>query len=286
MKKRKYILVLILLCLTFSNEIKEEKNIYNQTLGRDKDPKIESDISKLQLLYRKSSWTILTLPGLRFLTEIIYPKLTISHFNIKEKVVAFTIDDGFYGMDNPNGSMIDEVTDLFSKYDAKATFFITGSHCYLETQDLDLFFKNGHEIANHSMYDWPYDRYTKKQFLGDFNMTDSILSQYTNDVPKWYRAPHAKFSKVMDIVINEKGYKHVVCDVFANDTAIPDSKWIAKYILNRVKPGSILLIHMPEKGVREWNFEAMKLTLIGLKKMGYNVVNLSELQQISEINND
>ena len=43
---------------------------------------------------------------------------------------------------------------------------------------------------------------------------------------------------------------------------------------------------MPEKGVREWNFEAMKLTLIGLKKMGYNVVNLSELQQISEINND
>jgi len=90
----------------------------------------------------------------------------------------------------------------------------------------------------------------------------------------------------MDIVLKEKGYKHVVCDVFANDTAIPDSKWIAKYILKRVKPGSILLIHMPEKGVREWNFEAMKLTLIGLKKMGYNVVNLSELQQISEINND
>ncbi|MAP66991.1 MAG: hypothetical protein CMF80_04740 [Candidatus Marinimicrobia bacterium] len=285
MKMRKYILVVILLCMIFTNQI-EEKNIHNQILGRDKDPKIESDISKLQLLYRKSSWTILTLPGLRFLTEIIYPKSTISHFNIKEKVVAFTIDDGFYGMDNPNGSMIDEVTDLFSKYDAKATFFTSGSHCYLETQDLDLFFKNGHEIANHSMYDWPYDRYSKKQFLEDFNMTDSILSQYTNDIPKWYRAPHAKLSKVMDIVLKEKGYKHVVCDVFANDTAIPDSKWIAKYILKRVKPGSILLIHMPEKGVREWNFEAMKLTLIGLKKMGYNVVNLSELQQISEINND
>ena len=105
-----------MLCLIFPDEIKEEKNIFNQTLGRDKDPKIESDITKLQLYYRKSAWTILTFPGLRFLTNIIYPKSTISHFNIKEKIVAFTIDDGFYGIDNPNGSMIDEVTDLFSKF--------------------------------------------------------------------------------------------------------------------------------------------------------------------------
>ena len=30
--------------------------------------------------------------------------------------------------------------------------------------DIDLLIEDGHELANHSMYDWPYNKYTKKQF--------------------------------------------------------------------------------------------------------------------------
>ena len=52
----------------------------------------------------------------------------------------------------------------------------------------------------------------KDDFLKDFEMTDEILSSYTFNIPKWYRAPHAKVSKVMMEVIDLKGYKHVMCD--------------------------------------------------------------------------
>ena len=45
--------------------------------------------------------------------------------------------------------------------------------------------------------------------------------------------------------------------------------------------GSIILIHMPEKGVREWNLEAIRLTLDGLLKCNLKVVNLTELAYIS-----
>ena len=31
-------------------------------------------------------------------------------------------------------------------------------------------------------------------------------------------------------VIDLKGYKHVMCDGFANDTSIPDPEWISLYI--------------------------------------------------------
>ena len=51
-----------------------------------------------------------------------------------------------------------------------------------------------------------------------------------------------------------------------------------KVYIKRVKPGSIILIHMPEKGIREWNFEAMRLTLIGLKDRGLKVKNLSQMK--------
>ena len=35
---------------------------------------------------------------------------------------------------------------------------------------------------------------------------------------------------------------------------------------------------MPERGVREWNLEAMRLTLEGLVKRNLKIVNLSELE--------
>ena len=44
-------------------------NYYNQTLGRDKDPKTINDLSKFQLWYRKKLWEVLTLPGLKFYTN-------------------------------------------------------------------------------------------------------------------------------------------------------------------------------------------------------------------------
>ena len=85
----------------------------NPILGRDKDPRVASDISQFNLWVRKASWSILTSPGLQVLTRWVYPSSTISHFHVKDDVVAFTIDDGFCGVDNLEGCMIDEIRELF-----------------------------------------------------------------------------------------------------------------------------------------------------------------------------
>ena len=82
----------------------------------------------------------------------------------------------------------------------------------------------------------------------------------------------------MQTVIDSRGMIHIISDSFANDTAIPDAYWISKYILKRVKTGSVILIHMPEKGVREWNLEAMRMTLEGLMKRKFDILNLTGLQ--------
>ena len=250
---------------------------HSQILGRHKDPKELSEISKTLLGLRKFGWTLLTLPSLRFWTKIIYPKSTISHFKDKN-AVAFTIDDGFCGEDNPKGCMLDEVRELLKSYNAQATFFVTGNHCInTNKSEVDILLKEGHEISNHNMFDWKYNRYSNKDFECDLLITKKILSHYRNKASKWYRAPFGKLSKNMQLVLTKHDMIHVLPDIFAHDTFIPDPKWIAKYILKRVKPGSIILIHMPERGLREWNFEAMKLTLIGLKEKGLKVQNLSQM---------
>ena len=104
-------------------------------LGRDKDPWTEADLNSFSLWYRKAKWSLLTAPGLRFMTNLIYPKSTISHMN-KNGSVAFTIDDGFCGRDNQNGSMLNEVLDLFDELhnEGLTTIIVThdetiGKHC-------------------------------------------------------------------------------------------------------------------------------------------------------------
>ena len=80
------ILSSIILQILFSNN----KIVYDQsiTLGRDKDPKQIQDISKLKIFINKLTWESLTIPGLRFWTNLLYPNSTISHFNIEEKIEA------------------------------------------------------------------------------------------------------------------------------------------------------------------------------------------------------
>ena len=249
-----------------------------QILGRHKDPKKIFEISKTSLYLRKFGWTVITLPGLRFWKKIIYPKPTISHFK-DQNAVAFTIDDGFCGEDNPKGCMLSEVRELFKSFNAQATFFVTGSHCSNTNKyQVDLLLKEGHEISNHNMFDWRYSQYSSNDFEYDLLITNNILSFYRKKNSKWYRAPFGNLSHSMQIVLRKHDMIHVIPDVFAHDTFIPDPKWIAKYILKRVKPGSIILIHMPEKGTREWNFEAMRLTLIGLKEKGLKVKTLSQMK--------
>ena len=102
---------------------------YTQQLGRDNDPKTRSELSKLNIFLRKIRWEILSIPGLRFMSSLVFPSSTISHFD-RDGAVAFTIDDGFCGVDNPSGCMVEEIIDLFKKYDSKATFFINGSSSY------------------------------------------------------------------------------------------------------------------------------------------------------------
>ena len=250
---------------------------HSQILGRNNDPKLPTEISKTSLRLRKFGWSLMTLPGLRLWTKILYPKSTITHFKHKN-AVAFTIDDGFCGEDNPDGCMLDEVRELFKSHEAHATFFVTGNHCInTHKEQVDLLLKEGHEISNHNMSDWKYNKYSSEDFEYDLLRTKKVLSHYRKSPSKWYRAPFGKLSKSMKRVLKTHDMINVLPDVFAHDTFIPDPKWIAKYILKKVKPGSIILIHMPEKGLREWNFEAMKLTLIGLQEKGLKVLNLSQM---------
>ena len=252
-------------------------------LIRNKDPRRPEDLSALNLSLRKMGWSLLSALGGRRLVRKLYPEKTLCFFDAKQHpgvtgYVAFTIDDAFCGEDNPGGSMLADVLELLGEYGVRATFFVAGTHCDEDSAKLiPELLAAGHELANHNLEDRPYHLETKEDFLKDLDATEAAITDLGAKTAPWYRAPHAKFSKAMQGALEERDLSHVMVDCFANDTAIPDPNFICQTILNSVCDGSIVLIHMPEKNMREWNLQAMRDTLSGIRQKGLQAVTVSEL---------
>ena len=262
-----------------------EKRAY--PLGRDTDPQVPSDVHPLKLSLMKLGWQALGRMGPRRLVDIKFPRATTSYIDVARfpgvaGKVAFTIDDAFCGQLAPEKSMVDDVRVLFADHRAKATFFVTGDNCFSHLSgSIKTLLADGHELANHGMEDRPYHHEDQATFRTDLDATDTHLNRFTKKIAPYYRAPHAQFSRVMETELNRRGLRHIMVDCFANDTAIPDPKFIANFVLKYVQSGSILLIHMPERGLREWNLEAMALTLSGLKERNLEAVTVSELHRLA-----
>mmetsp|Transcript_502 Transcript_502/g.751 ORF Transcript_502/g.751 Transcript_502/m.751 type:complete len:274 (-) Transcript_502:638-1459(-) len=250
--------------------------------GRDQDPHTPSDLSAFALANRKLQWSLLSTLGPRFILRKVFPQ-TIGYLDADKhpavkNFVAFTVDDSFCGHKDPSRAMTKQVQELFQRFNARCTFFTAGD-CLNESDypSVTDLIADGHELANHMNEDRRYDLDSSEAFKADFLETETLINRFNSHPNNWFRPPHAKLNKSMMDVLIGHGKTVIMTDCFANDTAIPDPVFISDYILKNVKPGSILLIHMPERGFREWNYEAMERTLEGLEKQGYEVGTVSEL---------
>ena len=96
---------------------------------------------------------------------------------------------------------------------------------------------------------------------------------------RWFRAPSGRLSETMTHVLDKHGLKHVLTDCYVNDAHIPFPKWIGWAISKCVQEGSIIVLHMPEKGFRQWNIIAIEDVLTRLKAQGLRSVTLSDLNK-------
>eukprot|EP00536_Pseudo-nitzschia_multiseries_P015117 jgi/Psemu1/262688/estExt_Genewise1Plus.C_8220021 len=226
--------------------------------------------------------------------------------------VALTIDDVPCRFNDRNLSRLPEILDLFAKYNAKATFMVISSFlssCH--EPDMIRLLREGHELANHGVRDEPMDKLStsvdvflealdecnhkiedlqqKANRSSDSNASPASIADATADatVPvgvKWFRAPQAKYTSIMEEGLARRNMFNVMCDAYAACPIIEDGPWIAKSLGKQIEDGSIALIHMPEKcGFREYCFEAIELLLEDLcVRKNFQLVTVSELQRISE----
>jgi len=195
--------------------------------------------------------------------------------DIQEPYVALTIDDG------PDGDSTLQILDLLDQSHAKATFFLISEYIPGNEELVKRMVSGGHEVGNHMTSDESSIRLPSDEFEHKLAEAGEALSQFSEI--HWFRPGSGWYNEDMLEVIHAHDYRCVLGSVYPYDPQIGLAWFSAKYILWKVSPGDVIVLHDHQaRGQR--TVEVLKVILPELEARGYKLVTLSELEKISKMN--
>jgi peptidoglycan-N-acetylglucosamine deacetylase len=204
----------------------------------------------------------------------------VNHVDTKEKAVALTYDDG------PNPPYTNQLLDLFDRNQIKATFFVIGKIVEKHPETVRLLLSKGHEVGNHS--------YSHKSLISEnpwfiqseIEKTDKLLRELGVKQEIHFRAPYGRKLIVLPYILAKMGKKNILWNVDSKDYEASNSEVIENFVLEQIRPGSIILMH-DGGGERSRTLAATEMLIKKLKEKGYTFKTVSQLiRQASHINDE
>jgi peptidoglycan/xylan/chitin deacetylase (PgdA/CDA1 family) len=187
--------------------------------------------------------------------------------------VALTFDDG------PDVRYTLAVRDLLDAYGVKGTFFTVGRALDARPDISRALLDDGQLLANHS-YVHDYWRWLDPGYA-ELDRTQRAFSDDLGVCPTFFRPPHGQHTPLMARVVHHDRMAMVTWDVSADDWSSHDGRLVARRVLARVRPGSIVLLHDGLDGKltsdRSVLLTALPIILDGLRSRGLQPVRLDEL---------
>jgi peptidoglycan/xylan/chitin deacetylase (PgdA/CDA1 family) len=185
-----------------------------------------------------------------------------------ERVVALTLDDG------PDSVHTPEILDLLRANGARATFFLISGRVPGNERLVEEIVADGNEIGNHLTRDEPSYRLTHEEFAAAAREAGTVLGRF--GTVRWLRPASGWYTSAMVAAMEQQGYRCALGSIYPYDAQISSASLSAGYIMANVRPGSIIILHEGgDRGRR--TVEVLRRVLPALKKRGYRVVSLSEL---------
>jgi peptidoglycan-N-acetylglucosamine deacetylase len=203
----------------------------------------------------------------------------VARVDTPEKVVALTFDDG------PTPQFTEEILELLEDEGTSATFFLTGREITQNPEQAQRIVRSGHEVGNHS---WSHQRMVLKSpaFVEEeITRTDQAIAAAGYTSATVFRPPYGKKLFTLPWYLGRTGRTSVTWDVepesFPDIAASPEK--IAAHVLEKVRPGSIILLHVMYDKERK-SQRAARLVIDGLRSRGYRFITVSELLNSSRLN--
>jgi peptidoglycan/xylan/chitin deacetylase (PgdA/CDA1 family) len=197
----------------------------------------------------------------------------VSHGPRDGREVAITFDDG------PDDPYTLEIARILDARGAKGTFFMVGKALDRRPDIARALRADGHLLGNHSYHHdewrWLDPRYP------ELDRTQTAFRHNLGVCPTFYRAPHGQHTPLLAHVVGDHGMTMVGWEVSSGDWNTRDAGLIARRTLDKVKPGSIIVLHDGLDGSvtadRSVLVRAVPMILDGLERRGLKPVRLDAL---------
>jgi peptidoglycan/xylan/chitin deacetylase (PgdA/CDA1 family) len=189
-----------------------------------------------------------------------------------DPVVALTFDDG------PNPPYTGRVLDVLERYGVPATFFCVGLHAGAHTDELVRMVESGHGIGNHTWSHPFLPDLSVREFEVQLERTDEAVEAVTGPRHlRLFRPPYgSRSTEIVGWLAGADRPTVALWDVDTDDWAMPGAPAIARTVLARARPGSIVLMH-DGGGDRSQTAEALPAIVEGLLDRGYRFALVEEM---------
>jgi peptidoglycan/xylan/chitin deacetylase (PgdA/CDA1 family) len=192
--------------------------------------------------------------------------------------VALTFDDG------PNVPYSLRIADVLESRGAQGTFFLVGKAIDAEPAAARELMERGHLVGNHS-YHHDYWRWLDPGYP-ELDRTQDAFERHLGVCPALYRPPHGQRTPFVSAQVASEGMRTITWDVSGLDWSLADGDEVARRILARVQPGSIILLHDGLDGFadadRQVVLDALPTILDGLEERGLRPVRVDELVDVPD----
>jgi peptidoglycan/xylan/chitin deacetylase (PgdA/CDA1 family) len=149
-----------------------------------------------------------------------------------------TFDDG------PHQEVTLELLWLLEQYNAKATFFVIGSHLSELPHIAEEIVRGGHALGNHSLHHRQFSELGCRDQILEAKNTQELIRGIAPEMPKLFRAPQGRWSLPLLYGLNRRGYRCVHWSLDSRDSIETDPLAITARMKNaKVVAGDIILFH-------------------------------------------
>lgn len=184
-----------------------------------------------------------------------------------EKKIAVTFDSAWDDAD------LTEVLKALEDYNCKATFFVVGDFLDKYSERVKEMYEKGHEIANHSNTHPHPNSLSREQMIKEMEDCDKKIIDITGQKEVLFRAPYGEYNDLLVQTCKDTGRFCIQWDVDSLDWKGLTSDMIVKRVTEKVKNGSIILLHNGAQNTAK----ALPELLCQLKNQGYEFVTVSDL---------
>lgn len=193
----------------------------------------------------------------------------ICHADTMERSVALTFDDG-------PAAQTQKVLDVLRASHTKAAFFCIGHRIKGKEDLLRKIDAEGHIIGNHSYsHGYFFDLKTTGALVDDLRSAEEEIKRAIGKRPVFFRPPYGVTTPGLARASKHLKYEVIGWNIRSLDTRIKDQQQLLERIKERIRPGSIILMHDTMDGIEI----VLQKLLIHLKENNYNVVALDTLIQ-------